>query len=394
MKLHKDAKHYIFIIALFAFTLIKAQKASLKAADSLYTIGNYTEAIKVYQNIDPKDDYILLKIAKAHKAKGTYADALVYYEKVLQLDTESLSVKLEYAKLLTTTRKYKKADSVYAGLVSQYPDNPNFYYQLGSVKKKQKDSTAIVYFKEAFKLDSTHQKSCFEVAKHFLKKRNYNKVEDIANKGLSSYSENPELINILGQNYLLRKYYYEAIPYFEKLVSLNHSNEYVHASLALCYHKNYDYKLAIAQYQEALKYNDQVPLRYTRLGDAYTSIKEYENALDSYRAALTLKDLPIEEDVMRIAMTYRHQEKWEDAIKHAKIALKENPEFIRAQYQLAVFADAYYKDPKVKLEYYNLFMKKFGKTKDAKNFYGFMVNKRITQLKKEIQASEKAVVEN
>ncbi|WP_299605501.1 tetratricopeptide repeat protein [uncultured Aquimarina sp.] len=393
MTLRKDIKYYIFIVTLFTFTFVKAQKASLKEADSLYAIGNYTEAIKIYQNLDPKDDYILLKIAKAHKAKGTYNDALSYYEKVLQLDTELLSAKLEYAKLLTTTRKYKKADSVYTGLVSQYPDNPNFYYQLGSVKKKQKDSTAIVYFKEAFKLDSTHQKSCFEVAKHFLKKRNYNKVEDIANKGLSSYSENPELINILGQNYLLRKYYSEAIPYFKKLISLNHGNEYVHASLALCYHKNYDYKLAIIQYQEALKYNDQVPLRYTRMAEAYTRLNMYNEALANNTKALLLKNLPVEQEFFNVAMSHRHLENWEEAIKYVKLALKENPEFLRAQYQLAVFADAYYKDPKVKLEYYNVFMKKFGETKDAKNFYGFMVNKRITQLEKEIQTSEKAVVE-
>ncbi|MBW1295983.1 tetratricopeptide repeat protein [Aquimarina litoralis] len=394
MKLPKDIKYYIFILALSIFTIARSQKASLKVADSLYTIGNYTKAIKVYENIDPKDDYIFLKIAKAHKAKGTYTDALAYYEKVLQLDAELLSAKLEYAKLLTTTRTYKKADSVYASLVSQYPDNPNFYYQLGSVKKKQKDSTAIVYFKEAFKLDSTHQKSCFEVAKHYLKKRNYNRVEDVANKGLSSYSENPELINILGQNYLLRKYYYEAIPYFEKLITLNHGNEYVHASLALCYHKNYDYKLAITQYQEALKYNDQVPLRYTRMAEAFTRLDMHNEALANHTKALLLKNLPVEQEFLNVAMSHRHLENWEEAIKYAKLALKENPEFIRAQYQLAVFADAYYKDPKVKLEYYNLFMKKFGNSKDTKNFYGFMVNKRITQLEKEIQTSEKAVVEN
>jgi len=205
---------------------------------------------------------------------------------------------------------------------------------------------------------------------------------------LLSYPENPELINVLAQNYLLRKYYTEAIPYFEKLIALNYSNEFTHASLALCYHRNYDYDLAIIQYQKALQYNDKVHVRYTRLAEAYTSLKQYDKALESHKAALALKDLPIEEDLLDIAMIYRHKEQWKKAIKQAKLALKENPEFVRAQYQLAVFADAYYDDPKVQLEYYNVFMKKFGKDKE-KDYFSLIASKRISQLEEEIKNNKK-----
>ncbi|MFD2563124.1 tetratricopeptide repeat protein [Aquimarina rubra] len=376
------------------FVKVEGQTSSIKIADSLYTLGNYAEAIKTYQKITKKDQYILLQIAKAHKAKGTYLDALHYYEKAINQDSTVASSKLEYAKLLVTTNKFKKADSVYSNLVATHNNNPNFQYRLGSVKKKLKDSTAIQYFETAFRLDSTHQKSCFEVSMHYLRKRKYNLVSDIANKGLSSYPENPELLNVLAQNYLLRKYYTEAIPYFEKLLSLNYTNEFIHASLALCYHKNYDYDLAIAQYQKALKYNDKVPIRYTRMAQAYESIKKYDEALDSYKAALTLKDVPIDEDLLNIAMVYRHQEEWEKAMAQAKLALKENPNYARAQYQLAAFADAYYKDPQTKLDYYNLFMKKFGDDTDKGKYFNFIVKKRITQLEEEIEANKKTIERN
>jgi len=385
---HNQLKYIFLIITSLTLLQVGAQTSNLKIADSLYVLGNYSEAIKNYKKIAPTDQYILLQIAKAHKAKGTYLDALKFYKKVISEDTTLTSSKLEYAKLLVTTNKLKKADSVYSVLVTKHAKNPNFQYRLGTVKKKLKDSTAITYFEEAFRLDSTHQKSCFEVSMHYLRKRKYNSVSDTANKGLSSYPENPELINVLAQNYLLRKYYTEAIPYFEKLISLNYSNEFIHASLALCYHKNYDYELAITQYQEALKYNQKLPIRYTRLANAYTSIQKYDEALKNHKAALELKDLPIEEDLLAIALVYRHQEQWEKAMKYAKLALKENPNYTRAQYQLATFADAYYKDPQVKLDYYKLFIKKFGDETGKKKYFNFMVNKRIAQLEEEIETKK------
>ncbi|WP_299260541.1 tetratricopeptide repeat protein [uncultured Aquimarina sp.] len=392
MVLHNQLKYILFIVTSLTQSIVGAQISDLKIADSLYILENYSEAIHTYQKIIPKDQYVLLQIAKAHRAKGTYLDALKYYEEVIRQDTTIISAELEYAKLLMTTNKFKKADSVYSNLVLKHDKNPNFQYRLGLVKKKLKDSTAIIYFEEAFRLDSTHQKSCFEVSMHYLKKRKYDKVDNIANKGLSSYRENPELMNVLAQNYLLRKYYDKAIPYFEKLIDLNFGNEFVHASLGLCYHNNYEWEKAIPQYLKALKYNNQVPLRHKRLADAYTSIQKYDEALLFYKLALELKDTPIVEDLLNIAKTYRHKEEWENAIKHTKLALKEKPNSYQIKYQLATYTDAYFKDPKVKLRHYNNCLKQLEADKDSNTYKKFLketVNKRITQLEKEIEAEKK-----
>ncbi len=377
------------IIVLGVVVTVEAQSSALAVADSLYNLGDYSNAIKKYEQIIPADQYTLLQIARSHKAKGTYNNALIYYDKAIAEYPAFASTQLEYAKLLTTTRKFNKADSVYSILVSKQPENPNFQYRLGLVKKNLQDSTAIAYFKQASELDSTHQKSRSEIAKYYLKKRKYDDVEDIANMGLRSYEENAELINILGQNYLLREYYSKAIPYFEKLLRLNHKNEYIYASLGLCYTKNYDFKKAVIHYKKALEYNDEIYIRHIRLAENYAKLEKYDKALESYKAAKALREFPIEEDLLNIAMTYRHQEQWENAIKYAKMALKENPNYIKAQYQLATFADAYYKDPQIKLDYYNLFKKKFEDHKDSKGFLNMLVNKRIGQLEQEIANSTK-----
>ncbi len=387
----------LFLLLFLVFPKIEAQTPHFTVADSLYQLEEYTRAIEAYQKITPKNQYAFLQIAKAHRAKGTLSDALEYYKKAIAIDTSVMTTKLAYASLLMTTKKFKKADSVYTALVAINNKNPNYQYRLGLAKKKAQDSSAIEYFKEAFRLDNTHQKSCFEVAMHYLKKRKYDTVLDIANKGLESYPENPELINVIAQNYLLRKYYEEAIPHFEKLIALNHTNEFVHASLALCYDKNSDLDLAATQYNEAIKYNNKIPLRYTRLANVYVRMRKYNEAIKNYQQALLLKNLPIEEDYLQIAATYRHQEKWEQAIKYAKLALKENPDFDRAQYQLATYADAYYKDPETKLKYYQLYKTKFGNTKNPNiddkihKYFSTIIDKRIAQLEEEIEANKKVV---
>ncbi len=382
---------YLILCALFQFCLItniKAQNTTLAKADSLYHISNYSDAIRSYQKISQKDQYIYLQMARAHKAKGTYSDALELYKKILEEYKANLSTKVEYAKLLKNTSKYETADSLYTILTSNHPKNPDFQYQLGIVKKKLNDTLAISYFKKAFLLDSTHQKSCFEISKYYLKKKEYDLVLKTTNIGLQSYPENVELISVLGQSFLIKKNYYEALPYFEKLFSLNQKNEFVHNKLALCYSQTREYKKAIPHFLEAIRYDAKSANLYTSLGYSYQQLEKHNKALTCYKKALALKDTPIEDDLFSIAMSYRFLEKWEQAIKYIKLSLKENPDYSRGHYQLAMLADVYYKDPKIKLKYYNTYLKKF--ESDLKlGYFTSNIKKRAAQLEEEIEKNSK-----
>ncbi|MEW7277795.1 tetratricopeptide repeat protein [Aquimarina sp. 2201CG1-2-11] len=379
----------LYIVLFFSYHVqIKAQNTAVTKADSLYHTGDYASAISAYEKIASKTKHIRLQIARAHKAKGTYTDALKYYKQVLTLGDVELSTKIAYAKLLTNTGKYETADSLYTALATKYPDNPDFQYRLGIVKKKKRDTLAISFFKEAFRLDNTHQKSCFEVAKYHLKKRDYDIVWNTANLGLHSYPENVELLSVLGQSFLLQENYYAALPYFEKLLDLNQKNEFVHTKLALCYSKTHAHKKAILHFHEVLKHYNKSHSLYSSLAHQYQWLKKYDEALKYYHMALKLKDLPIEEDLYSIAMVYRFQENWEQAIKYIKRALKENPNFSRGQYQLAMLADSYYKDPNIKLKYYNTYLKKFESDQELA-FFTSRIKKRVLQLEKEISLNTK-----
>lgn len=376
---------------------IKAQSSTVVEADKLFQLGDYTNAIKKYENVTPNTNYTFLQIARAHKAIGTYDDALNFYSKAIDIDSESTIALFEYGKLLITKKKFVKADSIFGGLIYKYPKNPNFQYQLGLVKEIRKDSTAINYYQNAFNLDNSHQKSCYKISKHFLSLRAYDSVVKYANTGLSYYNNNVELISILGQNYYKKEHFDKAIPYFLKLLKLNFKNEFIYRMLATSYHKEYEYQEALKYYGILLNYDDKNPKLYYTIAELYSQTKNYAEAQKYYHIAITLLDYSLDKEYHNLAMNYRHQEKWKEAITFMKKSLKENPESLRSQYQLAVFADAYYKDPKTKLSYYTKYMEKFGEKENTsvknqkrtfKSFFEEKVKKRITQLKKEIESTK------
>lgn len=386
-----------FLTVPFMLSKIEAQSTTLQVADSLYTVGEYSNAIKKYMSIDTKDQYTLLQIAKSHKAKGTYGDALEFYRKSVLKDTSNSIVSLEYGKLLMTTKKSSLADSVFTKLVAKHPQNPNFLYNLGLTKETLKDSVSIQFYKKAFDLDNSHQKSCYKVAKHFLQLREYDSVAKYANIGLSHYENNVELISILGQNYFRKERFDKAIPYFLQLIELNYKSEFIYRSLAISYHKEYEYNDALKYYKTLLTYDSQNAKIYNTIAEIYSKLQNHREAEKNYLIAIELLKYDLDKEYYRLAMSCRFQDKWEEAIRYMKKALKENPDNFSAQYELAVFADAYYKDPEKKLSYYNRYIQKFGQKdsspKDKKRsfmrFFEEKVQKRIHQLEQEIATKDK-----
>ncbi|MFC5048160.1 tetratricopeptide repeat protein [Aquimarina hainanensis] len=356
-------------------------QTSVTIADSLFQVGEYQKAIALYQKNTSSPLYDT-KIAKAYNALGNHQQALTYYHRAITKNPSLIPTTLAYGKLLLTTKKLKQADSLFLYLTTTYPSNPNFHYHLGITKEQRQDSSYIVSYKTAFSLDSTHQKSCYKVAKYYMQKRKYDLTKTTALRGLSSYPENPQLLSILGQNNFLRSYYDRAIPFFKKLLELGYESGFIHTKIATAYLKTSDYDKAIIHYKKALEF-EQKPHLYSQIGSIYGRLNDHTQSLENHKKALKLKNTPVDQELIDIAMAYRHQEQWEKAIQYIKSAIRENPRSQKAHYQMALFADAYYDDPNTKLKYYETFTNTFGEQQHK--YMQFMVEKRIEQLQKEIE---------
>ena len=364
-----------FLCCVLAFHL-NAQNLNEKA-NELYANGNFSKAIATYKMLPELDD-VYDEIAKAYVAIGNYGEALVNYEKATTVNPEDLLLQYEYAKLLSKTKKYNKANQLFLNLIASDSLNPNYYYELGVVLEKQKDTAALQKFIKTFRLDDTHQKAIFKIAKQHLKKRNFMESHSYIDRGLESYENNVELISLKAQTYYHQEYYTHAVVWFKKLLGLGEKSEFIYEKLSSSYAQNSDYEEAIYHRKQALKYSPNDANAIFTIGSYYQSLNNFEMAEKYITMALLLKDLPLSNEYQRLGIIYNRQKKYDLAIKAFQKSIKEDPVNIMSEFYLLRTKDEYYADTDSKIKLYEQFIEKHKKSP----FLGY-VKGRLKELKEE-----------
>ncbi|WP_246147139.1 tetratricopeptide repeat protein [Seonamhaeicola marinus] len=367
----------VFLLICIIYFKTEAQSSVLHFADSLYAHGNYSKAIEHFMKYNNQSK-VYDKIAKSYIAIGNYDSAILVYEKHLTNKPEDAIEKYNYGKLLYKTKRYDTASKVFKELIDLDTSNPNYQYEMGVTLVQLKDSTALKCFLNAYELDNTHQKAIFRIAKHYLKKGKNSLADEYINVGLSSYENNKELISLKAQNYYLRKQYEKAIVWFEKLISLNESTQFIHEKLSYAYARTIAYEKAIEHQVLALKFQPKNTNNLFILGRLYERNLDFENAEKCFREALEILDEPLDQEYMQLGMVLNRQKKHKEALEVYKKAVKENVSNDQAHFFLVLTKDRYYKDFDTRIKLYETFTEKF-----PKSVFVEMANHRISELKKE-----------
>jgi len=381
------------------------QTPALSVADSLYAVGDYTKAINTYKQLPELESLQFLNIARAYKGLGNRKQALEYYEEATIKDPNAIIGRVEYGKLLISSRKFSKGDSIFSELCNQFPENPEFHYQRGlalsgiptpTPSKDSVDQEALQEkvrrpynaFAKAVQLDSTHQKALYQVAKFILQKeKDFPRVEQLCFKALESAPENVEIIGLLAQSFYARGFPDDATTWFKRLIELGQSTSFIHEKLALSYRKTNFYDLAIVHFKKVLEFNDKDPYAHYQLADLYHRKRIYDKAEFHGLTALLLKDVSLEDEYYVLGLIYDKKEDYKKALKYYNLCLKEKPNNVKAAYGKVVVADKYYEDKKAVLKGYEEFLEKHGQGRH-KYFYGDRVQKRISALKQELFLEE------
>jgi tetratricopeptide (TPR) repeat protein len=369
-------RHVLFIILLLSFKA-EAQSSALQLGDSLYINGNYSKAIEAYKQFENQKN-VYDKIAKAFLAIGNYDEALLHYKKSIEANPDNALLRFEYAKLLSKTKKYEDASMMFFRLIDIDHKNPNYHYELGLVLEHLKDSTAQNRFYNAFQLDSTHQKAIFRIAKFHLKKRHFKTVNKYIDIGLSTYSNNKQLISLKAQNYYWHEDYENAVIWFKKLLTLNESTQFIHEKLSFCYVQIYEYDKAIKHGEIALKLDPKNASNLYSLGLVYQRKQDYPNAEKYILEALAIQDVSLDTEYSKLASIYNQQKKYKEGIAAFQRSIEENPNNEHTQFFLVYTKDRYYKDIDTRIKLYENFIAKY-----PKSIFKNTATHRITELKKE-----------
>lgn len=356
---------------------VQAQDVLLKGADSLYAHGNYSQAIEVFK-VCENQDAVYEKIAKAYVVLGNYDEALKNYDNALHAFPEDALIKYDYAKLLSRTKKLNDAAVLFNELVYLDYKNPNYHYELGLVLEKKGDSTAMNRFHSAYNLDPTHQKSIYKIARYFLATRNHDVSLRYINTGLESYANNVELISLKALNYYWKEDYKKATLWFEKLLDLGESSQFIHEKLSFCYAAQLLYEKAIVHALRAVDYDPKNATNLYVLGQLHEKIDDFPTAEKWITKALNIMDKPLNVEYTKLASVLNRQQKYRLAIEALQKAVRENPQDEAAQFILARTKDEYYADWDSKINVYEVFVQKF-----PRSVYISYVNGRLQELKDE-----------
>ena len=379
---------YFVVLLLLAATKAEAQTSALAIADSLYAVGNYSEAIKELEKSGSGSEAVLLKLARAQKANGNVAAALENYRTVLESNPDRILTAVEYAQLLSVTGDLKTADSLFSQLSKKYPMNANFHYQLGLVKEKLKDSTALNRYNITILLQKNHQQALAKVAKHALVSGKLMEAERLSKQGLETNPTNITLLSILAQAYYFMKDYKPATEQFEKLVSLGEGSEFIHTRLGTAYYHLEQYEKAIENFKLAISFEDKNHATHYSLGKLYAMIGDYKKSEFHLLAAILLKDQILDEEFTSLGLTYKFDDKPKQALEYFNKALEENPDNERALYERAVAGDSYYKDLETRLKLYEAYLEKYEHSGDS--YLRKLAQRRVKDIREEIHLAATA----
>lgn len=361
---------------------VGAQAPALSIADSLYAVGEYSEAIKKLERVSPRTEAVSLKLAKFQMSRGNTAAALENYKNVLEENPDRVLTAINYAAALVKANRLQAADSVFQSLSDRYPDNANFYYQRGLIAEGEEKEEALELYKKTVDLETSHPGALYKLARNELQKSSYDMAKNYCLMGLEEHPENISLLSILGQTYSARLQYKKAIPVYEKLIALGQESEFIFSKLGFAYYQERDLKAAIDIYKRSLEIEDRNSAVHHSLGKIYADTGELEKSEQHHLMAILIKKQPVDAEYLSLALTYKLQKKHKNTFKYLNKALEENPDNERALYERAIAADNYFADLKTKLDFYQAYLNKYGEAGNEDMIY--LTKTRMRDLRKEL----------
>ncbi|WP_175609894.1 tetratricopeptide repeat protein [Zobellia uliginosa] len=368
----------IFLMVIYITS--EAQAVTSPVADSLYATGNYLRAINHYaENASVAST---LQIARAYNAIGNYEKAIAQYQNVLSQDARLQIAKFELGKLCLKTKDFTNAEALFLELTHAASNNPEYHFYLGETfREEKKTERGLVSYKNAVVIDSTHLRSLFQLGKYYVSQREKDSALTFIDKGLGFYENDVALINLKALAYYNNDEYVKASPYFERLIELGEHKEYIYEKLGYCYFKDWEFEKAKANYKKVLELNDENADAYYNLGQVFRKDRQIDSAQYYIKGSIAVQKPFLLKEYVALAGIARSKGDIKTALKYYKLAHQEDPDDALVYHNVCTVADQYYKDPKIKLTYYENFDERFG---DKNDYMSKMVNKRISELKEEI----------
>lgn len=319
--------------------------------------------------------------AQIFRNLGDFPQAARAYERALALDSQSVSLRMAWAKMEIDRHNYPRAGVLYRQLITQDTGNPYFYKQLAYLELKRQSSVgAMSAFMRVLELAPRDFESAAQLIRLYLDLKIYDRADSLLNHFLAYDQENRILNQLSLHSAFAQKQYPRMQVHGQKLVSsLKDSNFQVLKMLGIAYYHLQNYASADTFLTKALSLTEQNDKLYFYLGMTKIAREDYDagqNYLEQAIEAGTNEALPVYR--LNLALVLDDQERYKEAIGQYKRVWLETHSAV-VLYYLARDYDEYYRDKSQALNYYQQFLEKAGSEYYRYQQYS---RERISEIKK------------
>ena len=353
-----------------------------KTATIYQTIGDYTNAIKNYEQALKLEDSeaIKVKLGSVYNSAGFTSKTIKIYEEIIKKDTLNLLVTNNLGKLYLAKNKSKSAEKIYRFLKKKDSLNPNYPFQLAeSFSKQHKLFEMGQSYLDAYNVDTLHLKSIYGLAKFFKELRVRDSSMLFIDKGLKIDSSNINFLQLKANELYFLKDYKKSLTYLKKLDSLHFKSLNTYEMFGMCYKNLKDFKLAELYFKKALNLERNNSKIYYRLGSLYYQKNDVKLAKIYLMQSIIHAKPEIDKQYMLLGMISKKEKDLQKAIDFFDKAFKNNFNNYNALFQLALASDIYYKDKKIAYKQYQRYIERFDtKDKEITNY----ILQRLKEIKK------------
>jgi len=273
-------------------SLEKQPNIHMRIATIYFEQTLYMRALEEFQLVaaehDYKDPHVLM--ARIYEIHGRLDIAVKEFEKLMQLEPESIDVILYTARLYSLMKKTEKSVPLLIKAIEMEPDNDQLYHSLALAYMAQnKNDKAIEYMGKALALNSQKDAYYFELGALMEKAGDYKGAMENMRLAIELNPLHSNAHNFLGYMYALEGHDLDqALVHLKKALTTQPRNGYFLDSLGWIYFKKGEPEKALTQIQKAMIYTDPDPVLYDHLGDILFSLKNYDEASGAWQNSLFL----------------------------------------------------------------------------------------------------------
>lgn len=321
----------------------------------------------------PNAPDIQLLYAQQLLLRNKLDEAETVLKRTLELSPGKLPAVLAQGELLLKRKDLKAAEELFQRLLALEPNNANLYTQIAKLLIEQKQwELAIKYLEQAYKLQPENNEIFVTLFESYYRQDQLDKAEEMLNHALE-FSKNKEaLYGLLGVLLRVQGKLTEALPAFEKAISLKPDNldyylqvisihlqlnqldkaeavantaeeiftkdksQDFYYNLAVVYEQWGLYDRAIELLEKVLKNDAQNLQAYTSLAHVYNLKREYSKAIETIKRARenlgSKADTP--EFYLMEGGTYLEQRNYAQAVDTFKSSLNKDPKNLLCMTQL------------------------------------------------------------